>query len=198
MKFNMGCGVNRREGYLNVDAAAACEPDEVWDLEQTPWPWPDSCAEEVQFIHSLEHMGGDPKVFLALMSELYRILAPGGEAIIHVPHPRHDNFLNDPTHVRAITPAVLALFDREQNDQWIAAGGANTPLAHYTGVDFRITETRTVLAEPYASQMKAGAITAAEVGAFLAQRNNVAVEFRIRMVARKPTPTSEQHVKDPG
>jgi hypothetical protein len=189
MKFNMGCGANRKDGYVNVDSQAAFSPDEIWDLEQTPWPWPDGCAEEVLFIHSLEHMGGDPKVFLGIMSELYRIMAPGGEVHIHAPHPRHDNFINDPTHVRAITPAMLSLFDRAENDAWIAAGAANSPLAHYTGVDFHIEQAATVLAEPYASQLQSGAITAAQASEFLAQRNNVAQEVRIRLTARKGSPT---------
>ena len=77
MKFNMGCGQQNRPGYVNVDVAASSTADEVVDLEATPWPWPDSCAEEVVFNHALEHMGGDPKVFLAIMAELYRICAPG-------------------------------------------------------------------------------------------------------------------------
>jgi hypothetical protein len=188
MKFNMGCGRNRRAGYVNVDSSPVCAPDEVWDLEQTPWPWADSCATEVIFIHSLEHMGGDPKVFLAIMRELYRITAPAGEVVIHAPHPRHDDFQNDPTHVRAITPVMLTLFDRELNDEWIAKGAANTPLAHYTGVDFKIVEARTVLSEPYANRMKDATMTAAEIGEALGKFNNVAKEFRIRMVARKTQP----------
>jgi hypothetical protein len=185
MKFNMGCGTNRREGYVNVDSSPACEPDQVWDLEQTPWPWADSCAEEVVFVHSLEHMGGDSKTFLALMTELYRICAPGAQVTIHVPHPRHDNFLNDPTHVRAITPAMLSLFDRQKNDEWRAMGAANTPLALYTGVDFRVDTVQTVLDEPYATRLKDGLITKEAVSELLHTVNNVATEFRIRLTAHK-------------
>ncbi|HYE49824.1 MAG TPA: hypothetical protein VEB20_09555 [Azospirillaceae bacterium] len=185
MKFNMGCGHNRRDGYVNVDSAAGSAADEVWDLEQTPWPWADDCAEEVLFIHSLEHMGGNPRVFLAIMTELYRICAPGALVVIHVPHPRHDDFLNDPTHVRAITPVMLGLFDRQKNDAFKIAGGANTPLAHYTGVDFQMTQDQTVLAEPYASQLRSGKITADQAAAAMRERNNIAKEFRIRLTARK-------------
>src|SRR3954452_15303504 len=104
MKFNMGCGRRKLEGYVNVDAVAASGADQVWDLEQTPWPWADGCAEEIRFIHSLEHMGADTKVFLAIIQETYRIAAPGCRVVIHVPHPRHDHFLGDPTHVRPVTP----------------------------------------------------------------------------------------------
>src|ERR1700761_187803 len=112
----MGSGLNRKPGYVNVDASAESEPDEVFDLEVTPWPWPDSCAEEVRFNHSLEHMGGDAKVFLAIMKELYRICAHGAIVDIHVPHPRHDYFIGDPTHVRIITTEVLRLFSKKFNE----------------------------------------------------------------------------------
>lgn len=185
MKLNMGCGHNRRDGFVNVDSAPACAPDVVWDLEQTPWPWPDNSADEVEFIHSLEHLGGDPKVFMALMTELYRVCAPGASVRIHVPHPRHDSFLNDPTHVRAVTPEVLSLFDRALNDHWRATGASNSPLAHYTGVDFVLESCGTVLSEPYASDMQAGRISEAELGEALRSRNNVALEYRMVLRARK-------------
>lgn len=185
MKFNMGCGLNRRDGYVNVDMFESSGADEVWNLENTPWPWPDSCAEEVLFIHSLEHMGEQSSVFLEIMRELYRICAPGAEVRIHVPHPRHDDFIDDPTHVRAITPRMLSLFDREANERVRAAGGANTPLAIYLNVDFQVAEVQTVPAEPYMSRLKAGEITTAELSEAVRSRNNVASEFRIRLVARK-------------
>lgn len=186
MKFNMGCGHNRRDGYVNVDASPACSPDEVWDLEQTPWPWPDGCAEEVLFIHSLEHMGGAPATFLRIMQELYRIAAPGCTVVIHVPHPRHDNFLNDPTHVRAVTPAMMMLFDRQKNDEWKAQGAVNSPLAHYTGVDFHMTRMRIMPEEPYATQLKEGRMQGEAFGEALRTLNNVAVEYQISLMARKP------------
>lgn len=186
MKFNMGCGHNRADGFVNVDASAACAPDEVWDLECTPWPWPDSCAEEVRFVHSLEHMGASADVFLAIMRELYRIAAPGCLIRIHVPHPRHDDYLNDPTHVRPITPAILRLFDRSLNDEWKAKGAANTPLAHYLGIDFATKSAITVLDEPWQSRLRSGELTEAAVVGAVRSQLNVAREFQIVLEARKP------------
>jgi hypothetical protein len=185
MKLNLGCGHNRIPGYINVDAAPACQPDQLWDLEQFPWPWADDSVTEALFIHSLEHIGFDPRVFLRVMTELYRVMAPDGEVKIYAPHPRSDDFLNDPTHVRPITPQMLRLFDREENDRIKAIGGANTPLAHYTGVDFRLTHQQFVLAEPYATAMKDKTMTAADVTEAMASRWNVAREVRVTLKAVK-------------
>src|SRR5438045_1861977 len=129
MKLNLGCGRRKLEGFVNVDAAAECGPDLVFDVESFPWPWADSSIDEVRFIHSLEHMGADPKVFLKLMQELYRVCRPGAQVHIAAPHPRSDAFIGDPTHVRIVTPQVMQLFSRELNDEWEARGVPNTPLA---------------------------------------------------------------------
>jgi predicted SAM-dependent methyltransferase len=186
MKLNLGCGYNRQEGFVNVDASPACGPDEVVDLEAFPWPWPDNSAEVAVFHHSLEHMGGDPKVFLRLMQELYRVCAPGARVVIVVPHPRSDNFLGDPTHVRPITPQMLTLFDRELNDEWKAKGYSNTPLAHYLGVDFHVEKHHIVVNASYQRRMQAGELTADELSTMLRTQYNIADEIRIELSVRKP------------
>lgn len=185
MKFNMGSGQNPMAGYVNVDSSAVAGPDQVFDLEQTPWPWSDNCAEEVIFNHSLEHMGATAAGFFAIIRELYRICAPGAVVRITVPHPRHDNFIGDPTHVRIVTPQVMSLFDRASNDQWKAAGASNSPLGHYLDVDFVLESVVTVLDEPHISQFQSGAITQAEVIHRLRSQNNVATEFKMVLRARK-------------
>ena len=48
--------------------------------------------------------------------------------VIAVPHPRHDDFLNDPTHVRPITYEGLKLFYQHWNERCIAQGWANSLL----------------------------------------------------------------------
>jgi hypothetical protein len=186
LKLNMGCGHNRIPGFVNVDASPVCNPDQVVDLEVTPWPWADNAAELILFNHSLEHMGGDPKVFLALMTEMYRVAAPDCELAINVPHPRHDDFINDPTHVRPITPALMALFDREQNDAWQAAGHANTPLSHYTGVDLRLTHLQMRLAPRYQAMLAVGEVVEADLPRLTEERLNVVAEIKMRLRVRKP------------
>ena len=79
------------------------------------------------------------------MKELYRICVNEAVLEIAVPHPFHDDFVSDPTHVRPITRMTLALFDKEQNLNWRKMGAANSPLALQFGVDFRILEARNMI-----------------------------------------------------
>jgi hypothetical protein len=140
LRLNLGCGLNRRDGYVNVDREG--EPDFKHDLEVVPWPWADDSVGEVIFFHVLEHIGRDPVVYLAIMKELYRVCHDGATVWIVVPHHRHENFFNDPTHVRAVTSEGMRLFSQRNNREWAAQGLANSPLGLYLGIDFELTEVR--------------------------------------------------------
>lgn len=105
-----------------------------------------------------------------------------------MPHPRHDDFINDPTHVRIITPSTLSLFDRRVNDEIKALKGANTRLAHYLDVDFFLESQELVLCEPYLTQHQKRQLSNADVELMSREWNNVASEYRIVIVARKSPP----------
>jgi hypothetical protein len=138
MRLNLGCGHNRKAGWVNVDKFG--DPDVRHDLETFPWPWPDDSIEEIELVHVLEHLGQSVEVYLKIFQEIYRISKPGCEIMIRVPHPRHDNFLDDPTHVRPVTRLGLQLFNQYQNDFWRRNGCANSPLGQYLGVDFDLVQ----------------------------------------------------------
>jgi len=190
LKFNMGCGRSQRQGWVNVDAWAGCEPDAVWDLERTPWPWPDSCADHILFHHSLEHLGRDPQVFLEIIRQVYRIAAHDALVEIVVPHPRSDDFLDDPTHVRPITWRMMGLFDRRLNETWAAQGASNTPLAFICDVDFRREGQALRLHSRYQAMLQEGAITSDDLPRLAEERFNVISEVTIRMRAHKPHPAT--------
>ena len=185
VKLNLGCGFNPFPGYVNIDKSPACRPDLLFDAETNPWPWETNSIVEVLFFHSLEHMGASSSVFLAMIRELYRVCAPDARVRILAPHPRHDDFLNDPTHVRVLTPALFTLFDRERNLQWIEGRFANSPLAIYLGVDFVLESSELTLTRAYHTKVASGELSQDAVRVLLRERNNIASEYNITLRVRK-------------
>lgn len=186
MKLNMGSGMNRVGGFVNVDKMP--NPgivDVVHDLEVFPWPWPGNSAEAVVFYHSLEHMGQQADVFIGIMKELYRICAPGARIQIDVPHPRHDNFIGDPTHVRAVTPEMLALFSRKRCKDWVARKCANTPLALYHGIDFEVREVNMTLSGAWEKKRERGELDERQLRHAMLVYNNVVRDVQIILEAVK-------------
>ena len=185
LRLNLGCGTTKLAGYLNVDKMAGCAPDVVLDIERTPWPWPDDSVEDVLMIHVLEHVGRDADTYLDVMKELYRVCRHDARIHIAVPHPRHDFFLCDPTHARAITPGGLALFDQRRNRQWQEQGASNTPLGLYLGVDFELTNAEYDFDEPWKGQIERREIGRDEAMAAAARYNNVVTQIRMMLRVRK-------------
>lgn len=136
-KYNLGCGTDKKEGYVNVDKYEIFNPDKIIDLEQFPWDIEDNSANEIILNHVLEHIGETTNCFLNIMKELYRISKPFAKIHINVPHPCSYNFIIDPTHVRKITEETLYMFSKnicnELNDR-------TTKLAYICNVDFDVTE----------------------------------------------------------
>jgi len=183
LRLNLGCGSSRMEGFLGVDLYG--EPDIRMDLEKFPWPWEDSSVDEIAMIHVLEHLGRDPNTFIGVIKELYRVCRNGALIHIAVPHPRHDNFLGDPTHVRPVTAQMMQLFDRALCEQFQRDGASNTPLAIYHNVDLRIRDLNLVLEAKYFEMLNQNKITQAELEDLVSTRNNVVSEIRLDMEVRK-------------
>jgi hypothetical protein len=186
MKLNLGCGSKTLEGFVNVDKFPTATTDVVLDLEKTPWPWEADSVEEIRFIHSLEHMGQDTNTYLSIIKEIYRVCRGDAVVVIHAPHPRHDNYLGDPTHVRPITPQSLSLFDAELNRQWLAGGvSAATPLGLYIGVDFEIIEMICVLDPAFHERYGDNELSDDEINRLARELNNVISEYHLKLRVRK-------------
>jgi hypothetical protein len=119
------------------------------------------------------------------MKELYRICKDGAVIGIAVPHPRHDNFLNDPGHVRIITPEVLSLFSQRNNKQWRQQGAANSPYALYLGVDFEVRKVEAILDPSCSQAMSSGRYRKHDISIHSRERNNVISAYRIELVVLK-------------
>ena len=152
LKLNLGCGEDHKPGYVNVDKYG--NPDLIHDLEKFPWPWEDCSVGEILLKHVIEHLGERTETYLNIVKELYRICCPGAKVYIMVPHPRHDDFSDDPTHVRMVTPQGLSLFSKRKNHEWIERGFSNTPLGIYLDVDFEIINVEHIFDPVWAEILK--------------------------------------------
>ena len=186
LRLNLGSGQNPKPGYVNVDRFGS--PDVKWDLEQFPWPWQENSAEEVQLIHVLEHLGQSVATYFQIIKELYRICRHGALIHIAVPHPRHDDFLGDPTHVRPFIPQSFYLYSKEQNREWAKRRCANSPLGLHLDVDFLVENMELRLDEAWAPRFRKGEFTSEQLEEYARRYNNVVKEIRVRWRVNKPPP----------
>ncbi|MBU0467067.1 MAG: class I SAM-dependent methyltransferase [Nanoarchaeota archaeon] len=93
-KLNLGCGLDIKKGYVNLDFLSIRGVDVVHDLNKFPYPFKDNEFDEVYTSHVLEHIDDLVKV----MGELKRICKPGARIVVRVPHFSCGLTYNDPTH----------------------------------------------------------------------------------------------------
>jgi hypothetical protein len=96
LRLDLACGVAKKPGFFGVDISADSHADLVCDLRTGPWPWADASVAEIYCAHFFEHL--DPARRTMFMRECWRILAPGGQLVVTVPHARSDGAVQDPTH----------------------------------------------------------------------------------------------------
>lgn len=98
--LEIGPGPNRLFPHsTTLDLNAVGNPDVVHDLNQTPYPLPDSTFDLVICLHVLEHVTH----LVEATTELWRVLKPGGLLFVEVPYFTSVHFFTDPTHVHAFS-----------------------------------------------------------------------------------------------
>jgi predicted SAM-dependent methyltransferase len=110
-KLEVGCGDNKREGYLGMDVIKLAGVDVVHDMNISPWPFEDNAFSEIVFDDVLEHS----KDFFGILSEVYRVSAPNAIIKISLPHYSSDNMYSDPTHTIFFSSRSFNYFDKSLN-----------------------------------------------------------------------------------
>ncbi|MCB9468880.1 MAG: methyltransferase domain-containing protein [Candidatus Obscuribacterales bacterium] len=81
-RLNLGCGIDYKEGFVNLDFHSHLDIDVQHNLNQFPYPFDDSEFDFIEASHIIEHLDKPFEV----MAELHRILKPNGLLHIKVPH----------------------------------------------------------------------------------------------------------------
>ena len=119
------------------------------------------------------------------MKELYRICEHNAKITVKVPHPRHDNFMHDCTHVRPITPYTLVMFNKKRNLNDLANDGKESKLGLLLDVDFEVVKWVYNLEQKWELMLNSKLITSEQLEDVLNIQNNVCYEIVIEMIVRK-------------
>jgi SAM-dependent methyltransferase len=95
VSLDLGCGKNKKPGFIGVDSRQFEGVDRVVDLTGL-WPWADGEVDEINASHVVEHFTAPQRIHV--VNEMFRVLKPGGKATIIVPHWASCRAYGDLTH----------------------------------------------------------------------------------------------------
>ena len=108
MKLNVGCGMKKLEGYINLDCNPFVAPDICRDIEKG-LPYSDETFDEIFCEQTLEHIHD----LVFVMNEFYRTLKKGGRLKLSVPLISGKWAWIDPTHIRHFIPESFNFWIKE-------------------------------------------------------------------------------------
>lgn len=111
-KINLGCGDDKRDGWWNVDVDETRDPDQVINLDHSPWNLPSNHFEYALASHVVEHLGDVDAAF----EEAARILVDLGTLEVRMPLGRDAR--TDPTHRREWTYDTPEFYSCAHRRSW--------------------------------------------------------------------------------
>ena len=185
-RVNLGCGLKKIEGFVNVDSNPTVKPDIEVDLNQFPWPFADNEFDHIVAKDVLEHLGTAPDDFIKVIKEMYRITNNGGIWEVQSPHWRCDTALDDPTHKRLITMGMFNLFNKRMQIEKMQNEGTDSPLAFEHDVDIEICDMQFEYTKPWQDRVRQGTVGQEELSYALNHFNNVASATMYLVQVHKP------------
>lgn len=126
MKIDLGCGPNKREGYLGVDQYSFEGVDFVVNLGHDPLPFDDDSVEAVHASHFIEHLDAEERCFL--LNDLYRVMKKGAQLTMIVPHWDSSRAYGDPTHK---WPPIGEFWFYYLNKEWRSSNAPHTDKSNW-------------------------------------------------------------------
>lgn len=121
MKANLGCGLDKREGYVNCDIRFDVKPDVVFDMESAKFPFRDGCFDEILLKDVIEHMSF--RRVEDVLKAVYICMKSGARAYIQCPD------------LEAIAKKVIlsGKYDWHEISYWVYGGQEYKENAHKSG-----------------------------------------------------------------
>jgi len=99
MKLDLGCGKQKKMGYVGVDCVKLPGVDVLCNLDKERLPQENNTVEEVFSMHFMEHVSD----LLFVMDEIWRVCKDGAKVTIAVPYFTSIGAFRDPTHKQFFT-----------------------------------------------------------------------------------------------
>lgn len=109
IRLDVGCGSNKQSGWVGMDIRSCNGVDIIHDVQDFPWPIPNSSCFQILLSHLWEHI--EPKYRIQLMNELWRIVTAGGQLMLSAPHADSVGASQDPTHYMCPNENTFLYFD---------------------------------------------------------------------------------------
>ena len=129
MKLNLGCGHNKKEGFVNIDKMPENKPDLIFNLEcqGCSLPFEDNSIDFVFGSHIIEHI----RNIFGLFKELHRVCKPDAKLLFITPYATSDDAFESLDHCRLLNDNSWMYLDKITNDG----------CAYAIDFDFRVVET---------------------------------------------------------
>lgn len=112
-RLNLGCGLDQRDGFVNLDLVALPGVSVCATVGGAPLPFRDGTFGVVVCRDILEHVEVVPA-----MRDLHRVTAPGGCVVVSAVHFTSRNLYVDPTHIRGFSVRTLEFFAESDGREW--------------------------------------------------------------------------------
>lgn len=111
-KLHIGCGLDYKQGFVNLDGNKLVKADIYCDLNKK-LPFKENEFDYVYSSHTFEHV----KEYLFFLDEVYRICKPGAIIEILVPHFTSIYATKYPTHYNQFGIGSFVFFTSESSDK---------------------------------------------------------------------------------
>ena len=123
IRLDIGCGKNKREGFIGVDRIKFDTVDVVCNVGTEKLPYGDSTVDEIHCSHFLEHLTQEERVHF--LNEAWRVMRKDAKMSVITPHWASNRAYGDPTHK---WPAVSEMFFYYISKAWRATQAPHTDI----------------------------------------------------------------------